>query len=142
MITRFGFQKTDQNHRLETSGYIYGNVTMLDQKRLKNYNESKAILLFTNRTLYKHIDGIQLRRNYNHLNIIDNQQNYQNNFCMEIFNAVNDFDKYCNSKFVRYIPCSSTDKLYCRNNLAFGLPYQQVTFPVDSDKDARYNSNF
>lgn len=117
---------------------------MLDQRSIKNFNDSKAILLFTNRTLYKHIDGIQLRRNYQYLNIndngIDEPQNYQNNFCMEIFNAINDFDKYCNSKFVRYIPCSSTDKLYCRNNLAFGLPYHQVTFPVDSDKDARYFS--
>jgi hypothetical protein len=42
-IARFGFQKTDVHDELTTTGFIYGNITLVDSGNLRNYNRTNGL---------------------------------------------------------------------------------------------------
>ncbi|XP_027201538.2 uncharacterized protein LOC113795549 [Dermatophagoides pteronyssinus] len=168
VITRFGFQRTDPNHRLETSGYIFGNITLLNHQsnriftssnnNSENHQQSKqnpiynsGVLLFANRTLFKHIYNIYLKTKNIQPNCNQTSNDLGSKFCSDIFNVIqpkNSRKKICHNstsndnddddnEYFRYIPCpiNGTCDNQCQN---LNIPNYQLAFMIDGQKDASF----
>lgn len=157
MVARFGIQKTDSNHKDDTNGYTYGNITLLNHNQLAIsdtnptiYND--AVMLFVNRTLFKHIYNIYLRFNRDFEDVQNSKFHHPNdslqlhslklNFCRDVHNSIKSdyYDEKCNNNsqnkldFVRYVPCrkgKQCDDPYQSHNLTD----YQFTYVIDNPKE-------
>ncbi|KAH9497822.1 hypothetical protein DERF_013778 [Dermatophagoides farinae] len=170
VITRFGFQRTDQNHRLETSGYMFGNITLLNhqsssssRKILLNKNNNNhstildssnpyfnsGILLFANRTLFKHIYQLYKKTKNVHMNCNQTDDDLGGKFCADIFKAIHpkNTEKICHNssnddnddddEYFRYVPCPTGGT--CDNQCQeMNIPNYQLTYVIDEQKDASF----
>ncbi|ESO94273.1 hypothetical protein LOTGIDRAFT_118765 [Lottia gigantea] len=89
-LSKFGFQKTDQNNGDQTQGYVYGNITSRSNK------SSSMILVVVDSEYFKEFYG---------------NQTHSKNSCQKSLNKINTiaFDAVCfpngPEDFLRRVPC-------------------------------------
>lgn len=166
VIARFGIQKTDINHRDDTNGYAFGNITLLNHGQFDPgksdaphsppaniYNN--AVMLFVNRTLFKHIYNIFTEFNREHetevrehpldfqqSNLTTHLDELKSNFCANVYETIkhSHYDEKCNNQskqsldFVRYVPCQN-GKLCNDPYQSHNLTNYQFTYVIDNQNE-------
>lgn len=160
VVARFGIQKSEPNHKEETSGYAFGNITLISHpsEARNNHLFGNSVMLFVNRTLFKQIYHIysQYYGENVHLDV-----NKSKSFCERIYDLVEDkFDDHqCSNQnhqpnsvnkttttigssetinFVRYVPCQTNRTCTQPTNQAKPLTSYQFTYVIDNRNEPTF----